>query len=59
MKRTFEDWMDAVDKHVTALIGCSVHDLPDCPFADWYADGMSPRAAAVRAVRNANDEDNE
>ena len=57
MTQTFEAWMEAVDAQVEALCGCSVHDLPDCLFADWYADGVSPRTAARRAIRNANDED--
>ena len=57
MTQTFEAWLEAVDAQVEALGGCSVHDLPDCLFADWYADGVSPRTAARRAIRNANDED--
>ena len=57
MKQKFEQWMEAVNDRVEALAGCSVHDLPDCLFADWFADGMSARDAARRAIRNANDED--
>lgn len=57
MEQTFEAWMEAVDEQVEALAGCSVHDLPDCPFRDWYDAGLSPRDAALRAIRNANDED--
>jgi hypothetical protein len=30
-----------------------VHDLPDCPFADWFGDGVSPREAARLAIENA------
>ena len=53
----FETWMRLVDEAVYARLGCSVHDLPDCLFADWYAAGVSPKEAARRAIRNANDED--
>ena len=54
---TFEDWMEAVDKVTKEIVGCSIHDLPDCTFMDWYTDGMSAREAAKRAIRYANDED--
>jgi hypothetical protein len=58
MTQTFDAWLAEVDAQVWALAGCSVRDLPDCLFADWYADGMSSRTAARRAIRNAdNDED--
>jgi hypothetical protein len=54
MAQTFEAWMAAVDAQVQALAGCSVHDLPDCCFADWYADGVTPRTAAQRAISRAD-----
>jgi hypothetical protein len=49
----FGAWMDAVDDAVQADCGASVHDLPDCPFADWFGDGVSPREAARLAIENA------
>jgi hypothetical protein len=56
--QTFDAWMAEVDAQVEALAGCSVRDLPDCLYADWYAAGVSPLSAARRAIRNAdNDED--
>ena len=36
--------------------GCSVHDLPDCCYFDWYEDDMSPARAAAKAIRSAREE---
>ena len=55
MKRSYEDWKIAVDKAVSYALGLSVDDLPDCPFYDWYDDGMSPAAAARQAIQNAEE----
>ena len=49
----FGTWMEAVDNAVQASCGASVHDLPDCPFADWFGDGLSPREAAGRWPHSA------
>jgi hypothetical protein len=49
----FGAWMEAVDDAVQATCGASVHDLADCPFADWFDDGLSPREAARLAIENA------
>jgi hypothetical protein len=48
----FDAWMRAVDAAVEAKAGCSVHDLADCPFADWYEDRVTPKSAAARAIRS-------
>lgn len=53
---SFEAWMREVDRAVLAAIGCSVHDLPDCLFRDWYDDGIKPASAARKAIKNAKDE---
>lgn len=50
---TFEQWMQETDDSIWTLIGCSIHDLPDCPFRDWYEDELTPGEAAVRAVKGA------
>lgn len=52
MKKTFDEWMREVDEAVESRVGCSVHDLADCPFRDWYEDDVSARSAAARAIRN-------
>src|ERR1700756_4078068 len=54
MEQTFEAWMEAVDEQGEGLGGCSVHDLPDCLFADWYADGVSPRSPQRRTTAMMN-----
>jgi hypothetical protein len=48
----FGTWMEAVDEAVQASCGASVHDLADCCFADWFADGMTPKEAARLAIEN-------
>jgi hypothetical protein len=53
----FDTWMKLVDEAVYARINCSVHDLPDCPFRDWYDDGLRALAAARKAIRYARDGD--
>ena len=52
----FTDWMKAVDDAVYRKQGCSVHDLPDCCYFDWYEDDMSPARAAAKAIRSAREE---
>lgn len=47
---SFKLWMKKVDVFVEMLAGCSVYDLPDCLFRDWYEDGVTPEEAAARAV---------
>jgi len=51
-KLPFKIWMQKVNA-IVARHGVSVEDLPDCPYADWYEDGMSPAAGAMHALRNA------
>ncbi|MHC4713661.1 MAG: hypothetical protein ACYTAN_10395 [Planctomycetota bacterium] len=54
MATDFDAWMRDVDKWVGEyLIGFSVHDLPDCPFRDWFDSGMTAKGAACEAIRRA------
>ena len=55
MTRTFEEWMKLVDEACWSIAGCSVHDLQDVPFKDWFETGVSPKSAARKAVRNAQE----
>ena len=55
MKRTFEEWKEAVDEEVFARTGLSADDLPDVCYRDWYDDDVSPASAARRALRSAMD----
>jgi len=49
--KSFNEWMKDVDAAVSRATGLSVHDLPDCCFADWYEDEMKPGDAARLAIR--------
>lgn len=56
MKAGFQVWMNDVDSRVKQSAGLSVHDLPDCCFADWFESGVKPQAAAKRAIKAAKSE---
>lgn len=45
--------MHRVDILVLKVTGLSVFDLEDQPYADWFADGLSPLDAAREALQNA------
>lgn len=51
----FKAWMIAVDAACWKRWACSIHDLPDVPFREWYEDGKKPAAAADAAARVAMD----
>ncbi len=54
-KVPFDTWRASVDYWVVAQTGMYADDLPDCPYRDWYDDGISPKTAAKRAIRNAKE----
>ena len=54
MRKTFDQWMAAVNAALKSE-GLDVRDLPDCPYHDWYDDGVNPKAAARRAIKNARE----
>jgi len=57
-KRSFEEWMAAVDALISyALAGLNSSDLPDCCYLDWYDDGVTPKGAAKRALRQFNSDE--
>jgi len=49
---SYDDWMSKLDGICQAKYGCSIHDLSDCNFKDWYEDGMKPYDAVVKAKQN-------
>ena len=57
-KVNFNDWMKEVDTCVSKSLGfgLGVYDLPDCPFYDWFDDGMTPKQAARKAIHIAKTE---
>lgn len=54
-KKTFEVWMKEVDAEVKRRIFLSADDLPDCPYRDWHEDGVTPKGAASKAIKMANE----
>jgi len=54
---TFEQWMKRVNVAVMGRVGCSVYDLPDCSFRDWFDDGLTPAEGAGEALAYAGEED--
>ncbi len=53
---TFSQWKAAVDVAVMRHVGLGVDDLPDCCYADWHADGMTPEQAAGKAIKAAKED---
>lgn len=53
LKPTFEEWLRLVDVYVLAKCGLSYDDLEDCPYRDWFDDGMRPSTAAAKAIKRA------
>jgi len=51
--KTFEEWMKEVDHQISIATYMTSADLPDCCYRDWYDDGVTPKAAAKKAIRNA------
>ena len=51
----FKDWMKQTDEAISRwLHGFTSENLPDCCYRDRYEDGLLPREAAIKAVRNLN-----
>ena len=39
---TFNKWMERIDNLFWRFVGLSAHDMPDCPFMDWYEERIQP-----------------
>lgn len=52
-KRSFEEWMSAVDRILLDKVSMVALDLPDIDYRDMYDDGRPPSAAANKAIREA------
>ncbi len=52
-KKTFESWMEQVDAEVSQRVGVGYMDLLDMDYGGMFEDGISPKRAAIRAIRNA------
>ncbi len=54
MKRTFDNFMVAVNVEINKACGLDYDDLPDYRYADDYADGFSPKQTANHALNYAD-----
>ena len=48
-QKSFEDWKATIDRILWRDHTLFSDDLPDCPYRDWWEDGVSVRSAAARA----------
>ena len=51
MKLTYEQWKRQVDNVLLVLVGLESECLPDVDYSAWYRQGVSPTAAAKRAIK--------
>jgi hypothetical protein len=49
-RRTYDDWIADVDRHVQRSHGVSLGDLSDAPTAEYYDAGLCPAEAAKEAI---------
>jgi hypothetical protein len=54
-KMTFEEWKVAVNKAIEERVGLSADDLPDQDYAVAWSEGMTPKLAAIEAIRAAKE----
>lgn len=52
---SFEEWKVQVNHIVEGLAGLSCDDLPDVDYYSWYEEHLTPKAAARRAIRTAQE----
>jgi len=52
MKKTWEEWKAQVNREVSNIAGLDADDLADQPYYDWYEDGVRPKTAAKRALKD-------
>ena len=55
-QRKFDEWKESVASIVERRTGMSLSDLPDCSYADWFQQGVTPKGAANRAIKEAGGE---
>ncbi len=54
-KKTFKEWLDKANEEVKKKCGLEIDDLPDCPWREWYDSNTTPKSAANRAVKLAEE----
>ena len=53
--KTFEVWKASANAECRKLCGMDLDDLPDCPYRDWWDNGVSSIVAAKRAIKRAKE----
>lgn len=56
IERTFGEWMREVVKAADMLVGRGVENLPEMPYEDMHANGLTPEQAAKEALFELDDE---
>ncbi len=51
----FESWLRLVDRAYQARLGMGMDDFGDAPWADYFADDMSPLDAMAHALTDWQD----
>ena len=54
-QKAFQEWLKKVNNIVILKTGLDLLDLPDMDYFGMWERGVSPKSAATRAVRNANE----
>lgn len=49
---TFDEWMQEVDEHITAICGLTSGDLADQCYWDAWNDGVKPSEQAMSTLRD-------
>lgn len=53
--KNFEQWLKEVNNALIEKCSLGYMDLPDCSYAQWFEDGITPKQAAARAIKNAKE----
>jgi uncharacterized protein (DUF924 family) len=54
-RKTFTNWLNDVDGHITRLCDMNIDDLPDFAYREAYENGATALQTARAAVRTAHD----
>lgn len=55
MKMKFEEWIRLVDTILYESIGLNSHDLPDIDYWNMYNSNKTPKGAASKAIKAAQE----
>ena len=52
-RKTYDEWIKEVDRHIQKKTMMSYRDLPDQPYRRWFDSGMSAKEAADMAIERS------